>query len=199
MITLGPMITGGHSFELGIKDTPVHVARNGYIPRLKWISSKFVLLWDEADKRGWLTNGTSALSHVVRASLAYDSTDKFQSAFVFEAGDLQESTKPFTADSAIDVLINPKNLALKLYPERNGFISLRDRIDQYYNLLKKMLDHQTNITRRHTGSLEGMPRKDLEGWEFEDLNANRDSLHPRLVTLEPAGKGWVDLTRISRL
>ncbi|RKL41643.1 hypothetical protein BFJ72_g5535 [Fusarium proliferatum] len=195
MITLGRMITGGHSFELGIKDSPIHVARNGYIPRLKWISSKFFLLWDEADKRGWLTNGTSALLYVVRASLAYDSTDKFHSVFLFKAGDLQESTKPFTADSAIDVLINSKNLALKLYPEKNGFITLRDRVDQYYNLLEKMLDHQAYITSRYTGSLEGMPRKNLEGWDFEDLSANRDPLYPRLVTLEPAGKGWVDLTR----
>jgi nucleoside phosphorylase len=189
------MITGGHSFELGIKDTPMYVARNGYIPRLKWISSKFFLLWDEGDKRGWLTNGTSALLHVVRASLAYDSTDKFQSAFIFKAEEVQESMKPFTAHSAIDVLINPKNLALKLYPDKDGFIVLRDRIDQYYNLLEKMLDHQTDITRRDTESLRKMPRKDLEGWDFEDLSANRDPLHPRLVTLEPAGKGWVDLTR----
>ncbi|KAF5635881.1 nucleoside phosphorylase [Fusarium sp. NRRL 52700] len=196
MITLGRMITGGHSFELGIKDTPVHVARNGYIPRLKWISSKFFLLWDESDKRGWLTNGTSALLHVVRASLAHDSIDKFQSAFLFKPEELEESMKPFTADSAIDVLINPKNLALKLYPEKDGFIVLRDRIDQYYNLLEKMLDHQTDVTRQHTGSLERMPRKHLAGWDFEDLSANRDPLYPRLVTLEPAGKGWVDLVRV---
>ncbi|KAG5816060.1 hypothetical protein H9Q74_004893 [Fusarium xylarioides] len=129
MITLGRMITGGHSFELGIKDTPVHVARNGYVPPLKWIPSKFFLLWDEVDKRGWLTNGTSALLHVVRASLAYDSTDKFQLASILKAEELHESIKPFTAESAIDVLINPKNLALKLYPEKDGFIVLRDRID----------------------------------------------------------------------
>ncbi|KAF5248714.1 hypothetical protein FANTH_5784 [Fusarium anthophilum] len=32
-------------------------------------------------------------------------------------------------------------------------------------------------------------------WDFEDLSANRDPLHPRMVTLEPAGKGWVDFTR----
>ncbi|KAF5985426.1 nucleoside phosphorylase [Fusarium bulbicola] len=195
MITLGRMITGGHSFQLGIKDTPVHAVRNGYIPRLKWISSKFFLLWDEGDKRGWLTNGTSALLHVVRASLAYDSSDKFRSAFIFKSEDLQESPKPFTADSAINVLINPKNLALKLYPEKDGFIVLRDRIDQYYNLLEKMLDHQTDLARRHTGSLERMPRKHLEGWDFEDLSANRDPLHPRLVTVETIGKGWVDLTK----
>ncbi|EMT68829.1 hypothetical protein FOC4_g10004917 [Fusarium odoratissimum] len=132
----------GSSFELGIKDTPAHVA-----------------------------------------------------PFIFKADDLQESPKPFTADSAIDVLINPTNQALKLYPERNGFIVLADRIDQYYNLLEKMLDHQTDIARRHSANLEKMPRKYLEGWDFEDLSANRDPLHPRLVTLDPAGKGWVDLTR----
>ncbi|KAF5642474.1 nucleoside phosphorylase [Fusarium tjaetaba] len=195
MITLGRLITGGHSYELGIKDTPTHVARNGYIPRLKWISTKFFLLWDEADKRGWLTNGTSALLHVVRASLAYDSTDKFRSAFVFKEEDLQESPRPLTADSAIDVLINPRNLDLKLYAEKDGFILLRDRIDQYYSLLEKMLDHQTDLSRRHRGSLERMPRKHLEGWDFEDLSANRDPLHPRLATLEASGKGWVDLIR----
>ncbi|KAF5560177.1 nucleoside phosphorylase [Fusarium napiforme] len=195
MITLGRLITGGHSYELGVKDTPTHVARNGYIPRLKWISTKFFLLWDEADKRGWLTNGTSALLHVVRASLAYDSTDKFRSAFVFKEEDLQESPRPLTADSAIDVLINPRNLDLKLYAEKDGFILLRDRIDQYYNLLEKMLDHQTDLSRRHRGSLERMPRKHLEGWDFEDLSANRDPLHPRLATLEASGKGWVDLIR----
>ncbi|KAF9775816.1 hypothetical protein IL306_006052 [Fusarium sp. DS 682] len=195
IVTLGRMITGGPRFELGIKDTPVQVARNGYIPRLKWISSKFVLLWDESDKRGWLINGTSALLHIVRVSLAYDSTDKFQSAFVFKAEDLQESPKPFTADSAIDVLINSKNLALKLYPEKDGYIVLADRIDQYCNLLEKLLDHQTDITRRHSGDLMRAPRKYLEGWDFEDLATNRDPLHPRVAVIGDAGKGWVDLTR----
>lgn len=58
-----------------------------------------------------------------------------------------------------------------------------------------MLDRQIYVTRRQTRSLEGMLRKDLEGWDFEDLSANRDSVHPRLFTLEPASKGWVDLTR----
>ncbi|KAG5654894.1 hypothetical protein KAF25_005851 [Fusarium avenaceum] len=195
LVSLGKMVTGGSRYELGIKDTPVHIARNGYISQLKWISTKFVLFWDEQDKRGWLINGTSALLHVVRASLVYDSTDKFRSAFLFKSGDLRESPKPFTPDSAIDMLIDSKNLRLNLYPEKDGHIVFKDRVDQFYNLLEKMLDHQTDITRHNGGSLMGKPRKFLEGWDFKDLATSRDPLHPRVASIHAAGKGWVDLMR----
>ncbi|KAF5678711.1 nucleoside phosphorylase [Fusarium heterosporum] len=195
IVSLGKMIMGGSSFELGIKDTPVHVTRNGYIPRLKWISSKFVLLWDQQDKRGWLVNGTSALLHIVRASLTYDSTDKFRSVFLFKDTDLKESPKPLTPDSAIHVLIHSRNLGLKLYAGDDDNIVFKDRVDQIYSLLEKMFDHQTDIARHGLGKLANQPRKFLEGWDFHDLATNRDPLYPRVATLETAGKGWVDLTR----
>lgn len=51
-VSPGRMIMGGPAFAIGAKDIPAQVSRNGYIPRLKWISTKFVLLWDEADKAG---------------------------------------------------------------------------------------------------------------------------------------------------
>ena len=189
------MIMGGPSFSIGAKDTPAQVSRNGYIPRLKWISSKFVLLWDEGDKRGWLINGTSALLHIVRASLAHDSNDKFQSAFLFKSEDLQESNRPFTADSAIDVLINSKNLGLRLYPEKDGYLVLESRIDHFYNVLEKLIDHQTDIGGDCGVNLSEKPRRHLEGWDFEDLATNRDPLYPRMAILGPPAKGWVDFTR----
>lgn len=186
---------GGPAFHIGAKDTPAQISRNGYIPRLKWISTKFVLLWDEQDKRGWLINGTSALLHVVRASLAHDSKDRFRSAFLFKSEDLQESPRPFTADSAIDVLINSENLGLKLYPEKDGYLLLESRIDHFYNVLEKLIDHQTNIFGDRGAESGRQPRRYLEGWDFEDLATNRDPLYPRVATLGAAGKGWVDFTR----
>ncbi|KAH6884868.1 hypothetical protein B0T10DRAFT_409451 [Thelonectria olida] len=195
LVSLGRLIMGGPPFSLGAKDNPAHVSRLGYIPRLKWLSKKFVLLWDERDKRGWLINGTSALLHVVRASLAYDSRDKFRSAFLFKDEDLQESPTPFTADSAIDVLINSHNLGLKLYPEKGGHLLLESRIDHFYNVLEKLIDHQADIAGHCGAKLSGQARKYLEGWDFEELATTRDPLYPRVATLEAAGKGWVDLTR----
>lgn len=186
---------GGPAFGIGAKDTPVQVSRNGYIPRLEWISTKLVLLWDECDKRGWLVNGTSALLHVLRASPEYDSKGRFQSALLCRNEDLQESLKPFTADSAVDVLINRNNRNLKLYEEKDGYLLLESQIDRFYNVLEKLIDHQTDLARDRDRNPSDKPRKYLEGWDFENLSKKHDPLFPCVATLEAAGKEWVDFTR----
>lgn len=194
-VSPGRCLVGGPAFSLGTKDTPVHVSRSGYIPRLQWIATKYVLLWDESEKRGWLVNGTSALLHIVRASLAYNNTDKFNFAFIFRESGFQESATPFTADSAIDMLINPKNLALKLYREKDGYLLLESRIEYFYNILEKLIDHQADIAGERGVNMADKPRRYLEGWEFNDLAMSRDPLYPRVASLEPRGKSWVDFIR----
>lgn len=104
------------------------------MPKLKWISKKFVVLWDEEDKRGWLINGTSALLHLLRASLEHDSIDKFNSEFLFKPEQMQEPSEPHEPDSAIEVLLNPINKKLKIYPEREDFLRLEDRVGHFYNI-----------------------------------------------------------------
>ncbi|UKZ59991.1 uncharacterized protein TrAtP1_001279 [Trichoderma atroviride] len=129
-VSPGRCLVGGPAFSLGTKDTPVHVSRSGYIPRLQWIATKYVLLWDESEKRGWLVNGTSALLHIVRASLAYN------------------------------------NIIIKI-----------------------------NIAGERGVNMADKPRRYLEGWEFNDLAMSRDPLYPRVASIEPRGKSWVDFTR----
>lgn len=198
-VSPGRGIIGGPVFSLGARDTPFHISRGGYIHKLKWISTKLVLLWDESEKRGWLINGTSALLHIVRASLVHDSTDDFSSTFMFKEGDLQESARLFTTNSAIGVLINEKNLTLKIYPEKNGFILLKDRVEYFCNILEKLIDHQTDITEECGKNMADKPRRYLEGWDFNDLATSRDPLYPRVATLEPHGKVWIDLIRAAQV
>ncbi|KAM6506808.1 hypothetical protein FALCPG4_018634 [Fusarium falciforme] len=143
-VSEGKIISNGPAFDLGAKDKPVQVSRSGYIPLLQWMATKFVLLWDEGNKRGWLINGTSALLHVVRASLAHDKNGDFSSAFLFEG--LQESDKPGKANSAIHVLINRSNLDLKLYREQDGYLLLESRIEHFCNTLEKLIDHQALLS-----------------------------------------------------
>jgi hypothetical protein len=64
------------------------------------------VLWDEEEKRGWLANGTSALLHLLRTSLEYNKTDKFNSAFLFKSEEMEDASITHTADSAIEVLMN---------------------------------------------------------------------------------------------
>jgi hypothetical protein len=163
--------------------------------KLKWISKKFVVLWDEEDKRGWLINGTSALLHLLRASLKRDSIDKFNSEFLFRPEQMQEPSMPHEPDSAIEVLLNPINKKLKIYPEREDFIRLEDRVEHFYGILEKIIDHQVNAAGQHGVKLKLSPRKYLEGWDFNDLAADRDPFYPCMTTLPTVGKGWVDFTR----
>jgi hypothetical protein len=141
----GHIVTGSFPFGIGQKDIPVRLSRGGYIARLKWISKKYVVLWDEDDKRGWLVNGTSTLLHLLRASLEHDLTDNFKSVFQFEPAKMQEASALHTAGSAIEVLINPSNKNLAIYTEKRGHIRVEDRIEQFYDILEKMIDHQASI------------------------------------------------------
>ncbi|CAH0047215.1 unnamed protein product [Clonostachys solani] len=198
-VSPGRCIVSNALYSLGKKDTPVHVARNGYIPKLQWLSTKLVLLWDEQDKRGWLINGTSALLYLVRSSLEHNSRDKFRSAFIFKKEDLKESPNPYTADSANDVLINEENCALKLYKENNHFLLLQGRIEHYFNILEKLIDHQSDISEDSEVNMQDRTRGDLEGWDFKDLATNRDPLYPRVSHLEASGKAWVDFARSAQV
>jgi hypothetical protein len=166
------------------------------VPKLKWISKKFVVLWDEEDKRGWLVNGTTALLHLLRASLEHNRTDKFKSAFLFKSEEMKEASIQYTADSAIDVLLNPKNMKLEIYPEKGEmYLRLEDQVEHFYNILEKIIDHQADIAGQGGVKLKFRVRKHLEGWDFKDLATDQDPFYPRVATLPTIGKGWVDFTR----
>ncbi|KAI9370912.1 hypothetical protein BJX61DRAFT_548656 [Aspergillus egyptiacus] len=178
---------------------PFHVSRGGYIRKLKWISRKFVVLWDEEAKRGWLINGTSALLHLVRASLWHDSKDKFSSEFLFHFEDLQEAPPhaAYKPDSAIAVLLSHANRNLRIYAERDKYIVFEDRVEHYFRLMEQIIDHQVTVS----GSFDAIyptrnvSRADLEGWDFHDLAADFDPIHPRVAALSLSGLAWVELAR----
>ncbi|PLN78353.1 hypothetical protein BDW42DRAFT_187471 [Aspergillus taichungensis] len=193
------MIIGRVPFVVGYKDTPFHISRGGYIRKLKWIFKKSVVFWDEGEKRGWLVNGTSALLHLVRASLVHDSNDGFSSEFLFRWEDLQKAPAPFSnkPHAAISVLLNHTNRSLKIYPEKDDFIRFEDRVEHFLNILEQIIDHQV-FSAGPEGSLyksKRIPRAHLEGWDFHDLTNDIDPIYPRVATLPTMGKGWVDFVR----
>ncbi|VUC36652.1 unnamed protein product [Clonostachys rosea] len=195
-VSAGRIIVEGPTFHLGTKDTPQYSHEGGYAPRLVWLATRLVLLWDERDKRGWLVNGTSALLHVLRASLKHDKEGVLGDIFLCGPEDLEGSGKSFTADSAIKILLKDENRSLRLYGPKDGNLLLEDRINQLYNVLEKLIDHQARIAPHFNGGLWNKPRKFLEGWDFEDLMLATDcDMHARVATLSAGGKAWVDLIR----
>ncbi|KAM0480471.1 hypothetical protein ACHAPX_004302 [Trichoderma viride] len=199
---------------MGIEDQPIHLTRGSYMPKLKWIHKKYVVLWDERYKRGWLVNGTTALLHLSRAALKRKQESPFKSLLLFKTGSLEEATKQFTAESAVEVLTNEHNMKLKVYrdksqhservlwkgtdkenvvyEERGNFYRFQDLVDDLHNVLEKMVEYQNHVTNRDGVSLKCRVRKHLDGWEFDDIVENQDC-RPSVATLEAMGYGWVNL------
>lgn len=158
-----------------------------------------MVLWDEDNKRGWLINGTSALLHLVRASLEQDSKDKFSSEFLFRVEKLEEAPfdAAYTPDSAIKVLLNRANLNLKLYREDDGYVVFKDRVEHVFRLMEQIMDHQINVSDSYgrQPSIASVSRAYLEGWDFHDLATDTDPVYPRVSNLSTLGMGWVEFIR----
>lgn len=117
---MGKILTAGGSFAVGDQNVPPHISRNdpnAYIPRLKRIDRKYVVLWDVETNRGWLINGTSALLHLVRTWLVHSDKDAFKDAFKFDLSSFEilSQRKP---DSAPSVLIKDHNREKVIYNGR---------------------------------------------------------------------------------
>lgn len=182
---------------IGAQDIPSYILRNGYFEKLKWISKRFVLLWDDKDKRAWLNTGTDVLLHLVRASLKFDSEGDFKSIFSFKSEDLIESENPHTSGAAIDVLTQEANRKLPIYPKDGGTVNFEDRVEVFYSMLEKIIDHQDGSSQSGQLLHKQTPHN-LEGWDFHDLATLRDPLYPRVAELSGNGKCWVDLIQSIR-
>lgn len=96
-----------------------------------------------------------------------------------------------TAHSATRVLLNSTNLELEIYPKKEGYIRLKDRVNHFLNVLDQIITYQFRAKQQ----IKLRPRKYLEGWDFRDLAGMRDHISPRVAKLQPIGKGWVDFSR----
>ncbi|KAF5264211.1 hypothetical protein FOXYS1_5008 [Fusarium oxysporum] len=179
-------------YFLGAKDTPPSLAFNGYVQRLQYLEARFILLWDETDKRGWLINGASALLYAVESFLAQARTDSSSAAFMFERyGDDRPST--IHRPSALETLNDESYQNSPLYRETDSHTVLKTKIEEFCGILEYFIDLQDHVTGN--GSLCKKPRSDLEGWDFDDLVNNYGTLYPRVATLNSGGKGWTDFIR----
>lgn len=214
----GKYITAGGTIALSVKDIAPHVTRECYVDQLNWIREQYVVFWDDDDheKRGWLVNGSSALLHLVRASLHRYRTGRSSRHCLFNPSEMDNETE-HTVDSAHNVLLNVSNRTLKVWPgkyeiydeteakwsandyavsksskRKKAYVLFQDLVEKQYRTLEIMMEYQKHKAGQNGVKLELRARKHLEGWDFVDLISDRD-LHPRVATLQRAGYGWVDL------
>ncbi|KAI9783934.1 MAG: hypothetical protein M1839_002879 [Geoglossum umbratile] len=213
-ISCGKIITGGAVFAVGVK----YLATSR--PKwLRWMHTMYVVMWDEAEKRGWLVNGTSALLHLVRAALKDYSTSAFAPALLFDPAKMNDADEHMP-ESAVGVLIDPNNRELDIWPgkseifeeeikekanendpevsksrkKKRGFTLFEDLVEEQYIILELIMEHHKHMAGRNGINLKLWARKHLEGWDFQELATGFDP-RPRVATLQALGYGWVDFVR----
>jgi hypothetical protein len=216
-ITEGKFITGGLNFAIDIKDVSVHITRKPYMQKLRAVSSKFFVFWDNEAKRGWLIKGTSALLHLLRASLKYYEADAFREALLSKSDDILEPSAESTEDYSITVLRDERNMKLPIYPDKNEvgiheerrlisdnlraprrskkYYRVENQIEELYEVMEKLIDHQINITGQAGVKMKASVRRRIEGWDFKDLASDKNPIYPHVATLYAVGKGWIDFVR----
>ncbi|TGJ77569.1 hypothetical protein E0Z10_g10702 [Xylaria hypoxylon] len=212
-ISGGNGVVGGVSFLLGVKDVPLHVTLDGYVPNISSMGENYVVFWDEKDKRGWLVNGTSALLHIVRAALRFYGTGPAAGQLLFDP-DKMNNPDQYSPESAFSILTNNDNRQLKVFSDRcerfeEGndhreselepkkkveFYLFEDLVDDRCRMLDQVMIKYDRLAGRNGINLKLRVRKHLEGWDFVDLARGR-KLFPRVATLQAVGYGWVDFIR----
>jgi hypothetical protein len=147
-----------------------------YIGRLQWLARKYVVLYDVGGRRAWLVDGATALLHLVRASLRFSSTEDVTGEFNFTPRKLQEAPENTNGRSAsISVLKSPQNLGLRLY--RTMYMTFRDKVEEIYHLLEKILAHQVQVgvLRQARIGTDPCSQGILEGFDFMDLAGDTDA------------------------
>ncbi|KAF1733926.1 hypothetical protein CRV24_005457 [Beauveria bassiana] len=208
------MITGGAVLTPGVKELPPHLPRNGTIPQLKWLSKRYIVFWDEKVKRGWLVNGTSALLHIMRASLAQSEHDDSSACLLFDKSKMNNfPDKSYKHNTAMRVLIDQGNQGLVIYPDSiyqtrktsadsgnstntqtSTYFHFGDLAKKHFAALEQMIDYHSHLAGRDGINLKIRLRKHLEGWDFVDL-VNEIRPQPRVATIPTLGHGWIDFVR----
>lgn len=216
-ISGGKLISGGVTFAVGVHHNTPHLTRNSYLSKLAWISTRFAVFWDVEKSRGWLVNGTSALLHLVRASIEYESTYRFSALMTFDPSKIQ-SPNTLDPNFAAQVLSNPDNLGVEVgidkieridegeveYGQNNPstwktkikrtYKLFCDIVEEKYYYLEQIMDFQAQGGGQNGVRIKLRVRSHLEGWDFKELVTGQDPI-PKVVTLNRYGWGWVDFVR----
>ncbi|RAH42641.1 Pfs domain protein [Aspergillus brunneoviolaceus CBS 621.78] len=192
-LSAGPILADGIRPVLGQRD--IRAPRSSFIKKMKWLFQKYVVLWDEADQRGWLVNGASALLHLIRASIYEDRRDSIsEAARHLHEDQLHEAKRPYQWDSAFQLLVHPINRKINMSGSGENLITFQDRAEDYFTLLEQAIDIQLRATSRR-GTAGKKPRSLLGGWDFRDLTTEDNPIYLRQTVLPLEGRSWVDLTR----
>ncbi|KAL8325300.1 hypothetical protein RB597_008523 [Gaeumannomyces tritici] len=225
-LTAGKYITLGVSGLIGKSHKSARITEEtDYWKQLEWAEQRFVVFFDVDDRRAWLIDGLSALLHLVRASIERNRSRNVPILIGGDNSKYQLEEAPVTHTgraAARKLLFNQKNANTPLYfrpvkrvvkktttregnaepvvkeviEEEQEMVGFAERVDDMYNALSQIFDHQWGDTKDGVGGKVRLsPRRRVEGFDFMDLAAFGGQAFPKMMQLKATGSGWIDFVR----
>lgn len=222
IISGGPeFLTVGGEISLGRKDkSPAVQRRDNYYTTLAALLRHYVVFYDTATHRAWLTNGLHTLLHLLRTSLKHDLDSELVKDCLFDPSLLKEQADASDPRAAIEFLRDINNLEQPIFPNlddnrieettvngistktehrSSSIFQLKHRIGELLHVLEQLIDHQARASGNCAPGipLKATPRSQLEGYRLMDVATGRSPV-PRVVSLRMfrgGGKSWVDFVR----
>lgn len=178
--------------------------------RLKSIGRKFIVLHDIDVRKAWLVDGLSALLHLIKANMSYDSNEGDYEAATLSTQDALQLKGGCTGRKmAFETLSDSRNMKIHLHKkadimqedgkgkEDSNFYCLVDAVKYIMHILEQIVDHQADerVESSVGYRIRLSPWRQLEGFDFMDIATKSDPIWPRAMELRDDGEGWVGLTR----
>lgn len=196
------------NLSLNKKEKPFWLTReNDYPGLLKSVGVQPIVFYDVADHRAWLTDGASALLHLVRVSLYLDENDPEPVYdWVFDATKFKDKWDGLTGrQAALETLRNWDNLNLNVYvvrKQRRGegvfeteYATLETRIEKILHSIEILIDKQAMSSSQDgiwVSQTWGI-RREISGFDIRDIIKPCSAIRPRIKHVNSWGHGWVDL------
>ncbi|KAL7914184.1 hypothetical protein GGI35DRAFT_490474 [Trichoderma velutinum] len=198
----------GLNMSFNKKEKPFWLMReNDYPSLLKWVGVQPIVFYDVADHRAWLTDGASALLHLVRVSLHLDENDP-ESVYdwVFDVTKFKDKWHGFSGRlAALKTLKSWDNLNLNIYvigKQRRGdgrfeteYATLETRVKKILHSIEILIDKQVM-----SSSQDGIRipqtldiRRDIIGFDIRDIIDPCSAIRARITHVDSWGHGWIDL------
>ncbi|KAK7409282.1 hypothetical protein QQX98_008522 [Neonectria punicea] len=204
----GADVIGGVNMTINKKEQPFWLKREDDYPSLlKWASVQPIVFYDVEDRRAWLTDGASALLHLLRVSLYLDENDPESTYdWIFDAKKLKDQWNGLSGrQAALKTLKSWDNLDLNVYIAgkhrradgvlETEYYTLEKRVKKILRSIEILIDRQVMVAFqdgiRISQTLD--PRRDIVGFDILDVIAPLGPICPCIKPLNSWSHGWIDL------
>jgi len=178
--------TAAFNFKFGVKEGKCHFKRDGpYRNIVSWAENTPVVLYDTAERRGWLVPASEVMLHIIQCRHRLEPSEVAGKRITLD-------TNVPVNSSAKAVLL--KNMSVKLSDEEHH--TFKSEIATIWSLLDFLVAENVAKEQNHNGAtVKSTWCDDLNGFEFNAVVEQHSPFRQKQSKLSNTNGGWPMLTK----